>query len=97
MSATFKITSAAITVSLQIHKYRTFGARPSIQTSGEFDTEHLWAFQLPWEIGHDVDGIGTADTNAQTAESATVRRVTVRADQEEAGERVVLEHDLQKS
>lgn len=49
---------------------------------------------LPWNICHDIDGIGATDTNAQAAQAAAVRRMRVGADHHQAGERVVLQDNL---
>lgn len=55
---------------------------------------YLWAFQFPWDVRHHIDCISAANTNAQTAESATVNGVTVSADKEDAWISVVLQNDL---
>ena len=55
---------------------------------------HLGTLELPGDVGHDVDGVGAADSDAESAESAAVRRVRVGADHQQARERVVLQDYL---
>lgn len=55
---------------------------------------YLRALEFPRDVGHDVDCVSTADTDAETSEAAAVGGVRVGTDDEEAGESVVFEDDL---
>lgn len=61
-----------------------------MQLARELDANHLRALELPGDVGHDIDGVSTADTDAHTAETAAVGRVRVSADHEQARVNVVL-------
>ena len=50
--------------------------------------------KLHGQAGHHLDRVGAADADGAGAEPAGVGRVRVGADDQPAGERVVLEHDL---
>lgn len=54
--------------------------------TGELDTDVLGGLELPGHAGHDIHGIGTADTDGAEAQPTAVGRVRVRADDETAGE-----------
>jgi len=62
--------------------------------TSENERLHLGTLELPRDVGHDVDGVGAADADAEAAEAAAVGRVRVGADHQQAGERVVLQNDL---
>lgn len=53
--------------------------------------DNFGTFQLPRYVGHDVDGIGAANTDAQTAQAAAIGCMTVGANKKETGKGVVLE------
>lgn len=70
------------------------GGGPAVKSTGELDTDDLGGLKLPGEVGHDIDGIGTTDTNGGHTETGSVGSVGVSADEETTGESVVLEDDL---
>lgn len=70
------------------------GGSPAVKSTGELDTNDLGGLELPGEVGHDIDGIGTTDTNGGHTETGGVGGVGVSADEETTGESVVLEDDL---
>lgn len=72
----------------------TLGRRPATNLASEVDLDDLGALQFPRNIGHDVHGIGTADTAGNHAETASVGGMRVRADHKTTGESVVFEDDL---
>lgn len=70
------------------------GGGPAVKSTCELDTNDLGGLELPGEVGHDIDGIGTTDTNGGHTETGGVGGVGVSADEETTGESVVLEEDL---
>jgi hypothetical protein len=44
--------------------------------------DNFGTFQLPRDVGHDIDGIGATNTDAQTAQTAAIRCVTVGANKQ---------------
>ena len=73
---------------------RTIRGGPARQLTSELDTNDLRSLQLPGQIGHDVDGIGTTNTNGAHTQTTSVGGVGVGTDQETTGESIVLEKDL---
>lgn len=72
----------------------TLGGSPAGHLAGKLNTNDLGALELPREVGHDVDRIGTADTDGNHAETTGVGSVRVGTDHHTTGESVVLQHDL---
>src|SRR3954462_8706121 len=56
--------------------------------------DHFRGLKLPGQVGHDIDSIGTTDTNGSHTETTSIGGVRVSADKETTGESVVLEQDL---
>lgn len=61
-----------------------------MQLARELDANDLGALELPRNVGHDIDGISAADTNADTAQTAAVGRVRVSANHQQTRVNVVL-------
>ena len=72
----------------------TLRSGPARHLASELDTNDLGGLELPGKVGHDIDGISTTDTDGSHTETTTVGGVGVSADQETAGESVVLEENL---
>eukprot|EP00053_Salpingoeca_punica_P020385 m.211399 g.211399 ORF g.211399 m.211399 type:complete len:843 (+) comp18318_c0_seq1:197-2725(+) len=70
------------------------GRGPALELALEVDANDLGALELPGQASHHVDGVSAADADAEAAEAAAVRGVAVCADDEGAGEGVVLQDDL---
>ena len=70
------------------------GGGPAGELAGELHTNDLGGLELPGEVGHDVDGIGTTDTDGAHTETTSVGGVRVGTDEETTGEGIVLEEDL---
>ena len=88
-------TSTAFYGQLTGHpKDHILGGGPAIHLSGEFHTDELRHLELPGKTRHHVDGICTADTNGNHAQTTCVGCVGVRPDHHTAGKRVVLQHHL---
>lgn len=75
-------------------KSLTLGGGPSGHRTSELNTNELGGLQLPGEVGHDIDGISTSDTNSGHTETTAVGGVRVGTDEETTGESIVLENDL---
>jgi len=73
---------------------RTFGSSPAREFTSESHTDDLGSLQFPRKTGHDVDGIGTTNTNGGHAEATGVGRVRVGTDEQSTWESVVLEDNL---
>ena len=73
---------------------RTLGRSPARHVAGELHTNDVGGLQLPGKIGHDIDSIGTTDTNGAHAKASAVRGMRVRADEKSTGECIVFEDDL---
>ena len=56
--------------------------------------EYLWAFEFPRQPRHDINGVGSTNTDAQAAQTATIGRVRVSANHQQTRERVILQDDL---
>lgn len=67
---------------------------PAIQFAGQLDTDDLGGLELPGQVGHNIDGVGTTNANSAHAETTSVGGVRISADEETTGEGVVLEQDL---
>lgn len=68
--------------------------RPSFELPCQLHTDHFGAFQLPRYVGHHVHGVSATYTDAETAQTAAVRRVGVGADHQQTWKCVILEDDL---
>ena len=75
-------------------EYDVLGRRPAAQLAGQLDADHLGALELPRQASHHVHGVRAAHADAQAAETAAVGRVRVRADEQHARKRVVLQNNL---
>jgi len=62
--------------------------------AGELDTNVLRGLKLPRKVGHDIDSVGTTNTDGAHAETTSVGSVRISADQKTTREGVVLENDL---
>ena len=62
--------------------------------AGELDTNVLRGLKLPREVGHDIDSVGTTDTDGAHAETTSVGSVRISADQKTTRESVVLKDNL---
>lgn len=69
-------------------------AGPSLELAGQLDSDHFGTLQLPWNVCHHVNRVGTTDADAQTAQSSAVGGVRIGTDHQQARERVILEDDL---
>lgn len=70
------------------------GGGPAGHLTSEADTNDVRGLQLPRETSHNIDGIGTTDTNSGGSETTSVGGVRVSTDDQTTGESVVLKHDL---
>jgi len=70
------------------------GRCPPLQAAGQLDADDLGLQDLPVEAGHYVDRVGTADSDRDHPEPASIGCVRIGADHHPAREGVVLEHDL---
>ena len=96
--ATFRIISVTI-FSIESSKIcakqkRTLGRSPARELASKLDTNNLGGLKLPGEVGHNIDGISTTDTNGGHTETTSVGSVRVSSDHETTREGVVLEDDL---
>lgn len=73
---------------------RTLGRSPARHLASQLNTNDLGGLQLPGQASHDVNGIGTTDTDGAHAETTGVGGVRVGTDKQTTGESVVLEDDL---
>ena len=73
---------------------RTLGSGPSSDLAGKLDSNNLRALQLPRQVGHNIDSVGTSDTDCNHAETTSIRGMRVGSDHKTTGESVVLEDDL---
>jgi hypothetical protein len=78
----------------RIENERTFGSGPATQFTGQLNTNNLGGLQLPGKTSHDVNGVGTANTDGGHAESSSVGSVRVGTDEQSTRESVVLKDDL---
>jgi hypothetical protein len=72
----------------------TLRSSPAAELTSELDTNNVRGFKLPGEVGHDIDSIGTTDTNGGHTETTTVDSVRISTDKKTTGEAVVLEENL---
>jgi hypothetical protein len=72
----------------------TLRRSPAGELASKLDTDDLGGLQLPGETSHDIDGIGTTDTDSSHTETTSVGSVRVGTDEESTRESVVLKHDL---
>jgi hypothetical protein len=70
------------------------GRGPPAHAGGEVNRNVLRVEYLPRQSGDDLDGVGAAHSDGTGAETAGVRRVRVGADDQLAGEGVLLQHHL---
>lgn len=73
---------------------RTLGSSPARELASQLNTNDLGSLQFPGKVGHDVNSIGTADTDSSHTETTSIGSVRVSTDQETTGEGIVLEDDL---
>ena len=73
---------------------RTLGSCPSANLSSEFDTDDLWALELPRNTSHDINRICTTNTASNHAQTTSIWGVGVRSNHQSTRECVVLEDDL---
>jgi hypothetical protein len=67
---------------------------PAVELTSELDTNNIRGLKLPGEVGHDIDSIGTTDTNGGHTETTTVDSVRISTDKKTTREAVVLEENL---
>jgi hypothetical protein len=72
----------------------TLGSSPARELASKLDTNNLGSLQLPRKTSHDIDGIGTTDTDSSHTKTTSVGSVRVGTDEESTREGVVLKHDL---
>ncbi len=70
------------------------GGSPARELTSELHTNNLGGLELPRNVGHDIDGISTTDTDGAHAEATSVGGVGVSANHHATGEGVVLEDNL---
>lgn len=70
------------------------GGGPARELTGQLDTDNLGGLELPGETGHDVDNVGSSDTNGKHTETTGVGGMGVGTNEKSTGEGVVLEDDL---
>ncbi|EEQ36878.1 aconitate hydratase, mitochondrial precursor [Clavispora lusitaniae ATCC 42720] len=66
---------------------------PARHSTGQLDTDNLWSLQFPWQVGHNVDGISTTNTNSQLTQTTSVWSVRVSTNQQSTWESVVFQDD----
>jgi hypothetical protein len=96
MPATLRMTSAT---NDKIQTARgtdnpTFRRRPTAYLSREVDADHFGCLKFPRNACHNVNGICTAHTTSDHAQTASVRGMRVSANHKTTRERVVLENNL---
>lgn len=52
---------------------RTLGRSPARQFTSELDTDVLRSLQFPWQVGHNIDGISTTDTNSNHTKTSLTK------------------------
>lgn len=67
---------------------------PAGHLTGKLDTNHLGSLQLPGKTSHDIDSIGTTDTNSSHSKTTSVGGVRVGTDHQTTRESVVLQDNL---
>jgi hypothetical protein len=72
----------------------TLRSSPAVKLASELDTNDVGGLELPGEISHDIDSIGTTDTNGSHTETTTIDSVRISTDKKTTGEAVVLEENL---
>jgi hypothetical protein len=72
----------------------TLWRRPTVHLSVKVDTDDLGGFQLPWDVGHDVDSVGTSDTTSDHTEATGVWRMRVSSNHHQTWDGVVFKDDL---
>lgn len=72
----------------------TLGGGPAANLASEVNADNLRALQLPRKISHDVNGIGTADTAGNHAETSSVGSMRIRSNHETTGEGIVFKDNL---
>ena len=60
------------------------GAGPAAELTGQLDTNHLGALELPGDVRHHVHGVSAANTDTETAEASAIGGVRVCADHQES-------------
>ena len=77
-----------------IFQIRTLGSSPAGELASKLNTNDLGGLQFPGETSHDIDSVGTTNTNGGHTETTGVGSVRVGTDEESTRESVVLKHDL---
>ncbi|KAI6748464.1 hypothetical protein HG530_015500 [Fusarium avenaceum] len=62
--------------------------------AGQLDTNDIGGLELPVKVGHNINSIGTTDTNGSHTETTTVDSVGVSADEKTTGEGIVFKENL---
>lgn len=70
------------------------GGSPSVHLSVQVDTDNLGALELPRNVGHNVDSVGTTDTTGDHTQTTGVGGMRVSTDHHQTGNGVVLQDDL---
>ena len=73
---------------------RTLGSSPARHLASQLNTNDLGGLELPRKTGHDVDSVGTTNTNGGHTQTAGVGSVRVGTNEERTRESVVLQHNL---
>jgi hypothetical protein len=73
---------------------RTLRSSPARELTGKLDTNDLRSLQLPRKTSHDINSVGTTNTNSGHTETTGIGSVRVGTDEESTRESVVLKHDL---
>lgn len=72
----------------------TLGRGPSGHFTSKFNTNDLRGLKLPRKVGHDINGVSSADTDGAHTQTTGIGSVRVGTDQKTTGESVVLEENL---
>ncbi len=70
------------------------GRGPAAHLACQLDADHLGRLELPRQARHHVHRVRAAHAHGAHAQAASVGRVAVRTDHHQAGQGVVLQHDL---
>ena len=88
--ATYISTSSIMEKSCKLTLWRG----PSGHLTSKLNTNDLGGLQLPRKVGHDINGVSTADTDGTHTQTTSIGCVGVGTDKETTGESVVLEENL---
>ncbi|KAI6755925.1 hypothetical protein HG531_005031 [Fusarium graminearum] len=67
---------------------------PAVELAGQLNTNDVRGLQFPVEVGHNIDGISTTDTDSGHTKTTTIDSVRVSTNKKTTGEAVVLEKNL---